>query len=148
MNTAEIDYILLNNPLTRRIYKGCFPSDQLPKCRRFPCAMVANLDDSTEQGTHWVALFAPNRKHVYYYDSLAGPTVVNILQYLHENFRKITRIIKPLQARGTSVCGQYAIFFIYMSARGFPPDRIYDLLKSLKHRDRFVDGFVRGRIAR
>lgn len=148
MNTGEIDRILLKNKLTRAIYKGCFPSDQLPKCTHFPCAMVANLDESSEPGTHWVAIYVKNRKHVYYLDSLAGPTSPHILVYLHNNFKKINRIEKPLQAKGSKVCGQYAIFFVYMAARGFPPNKIYNLLKGVKKRDRFVDNFVRGRIAK
>jgi hypothetical protein len=34
---------LTRNLLTRRYYKGCFPSNKIPYCNDFPCSMVVNL---------------------------------------------------------------------------------------------------------
>src|SRR4051812_43914346 len=98
MDTTEINRILRTNPVTKRVYIGCFPSDMLPVCRKFPCAMVVNFDESNEPGTHWIAIFAPTPRHVYYFDSLAGPLIPNLERYLYKNFRYVSWLMKPLQA--------------------------------------------------
>lgn len=106
--------------------------------------MVANFDKSSESGSHWVAIYAPNKFHVYYFDSIASlPIVEDIRRYLETNFRYVTRQTKPIQEPGTTVCGQYAIFFIYLCARNFSVHQIRYILEKSGNPDKFVDVFVR-----
>lgn len=147
MSSVQIDRILQKNPVTKKIYMGCFPSNTLPKCQRYPCAMVVNFDEVGEPGTHWVALFIPNEHRVKYFDSFGDTAIPNIQEYLKKHgFLLVTRQIADVQKIGSSVCGYYAIFFIYMSALRVPYVNIQRILLRSKNPDRFVVNYVRSRI--
>ena len=142
MNTLEINSILRQNPKTKKIYRGCFPSNKLPRCRFWPCAMVANFDEHNKPGSHWVVIFAPNKYRAYFFDSLGTDGVLPIKRYLNRNFAYVTHMRKKFQKPRSSVCGQYAIFFVYILASGFPPRKIPHLLSSVRNPDRFVVDYV------
>ena len=48
-------------------YKGSFSSDQIPKLENDECC-IANLDDSSKPGSHWISLYKKNND-IYVYDS-------------------------------------------------------------------------------
>ena len=105
--------------------------------------MVANFDDSTKPGTHWVAIFAPNKDEVYYFDSFGdGEGVENITNFLEENFRLVTRQTLGIQNKNSIVCGYYTVYFIWMCAKRIPFRKITTVLAEMKNPDRFVVEFV------
>lgn len=104
--------------------------------------MVVNFDASDEEGSHWIAIYAPNPLHVYYFDSTASKGVHAIRKYLNENFTFISSSRRPLQKPGTTVCGHYAIFFIYLCANNFSMDQITKMLIQSGNPDKFVVNFV------
>jgi hypothetical protein len=121
---------------------GCYPSDAIPKCTKFPCALVVNFDASDKAGSHWIAIYAPNKSVAYYFDSIASEGVHAIRKYLNENFLIIRSSKKPLQAPGTTVCGQYAIFFIYLCALNYSMNQITNMLIRSGNSDKYVVDFV------
>jgi hypothetical protein len=142
MNTTQINSILRRNPVTRQIYRGCFPSDMIPSFRRFPSAMVVNFDPHTQGGTHWVAIYAPDKLHAFYFDSTASDGVDSIEEYLRKNFKITVLQNVALQKPGTTVCGYYAIYFIFRSALGYTIDEIQEQLEKSKNPDIFVSRYV------
>ncbi|KAL3116942.1 hypothetical protein niasHT_002901 [Heterodera trifolii] len=52
-----IDRALFENPATRKYFVGTFPADRLPKCTKYPCSLIVNLDPSGMPGTHWCAIW-------------------------------------------------------------------------------------------
>lgn len=103
MNSFELDKILRRNPVTRRIYCGVHPSDRIPLIKKFPCAMIINFDEAEKPGTHWVALYAPSKFHVKYFDSLGsaarggygpGISVKNISDYINNHFLFVSRAVR------------------------------------------------------
>jgi hypothetical protein len=61
MNTFQIKHALEQDPVTRKIFCGVFPSDKLPQTiEKYPCGFVANTDPSSKPGTHWVAFYLPS----------------------------------------------------------------------------------------
>ena len=143
MDTRQINNALRRNPVTRTLYMGCYPADKIPKMRQFPSAMVVNLDPAHMPGTHWVAIYAPEKRTAYYMDSLGKPAEGLILDYLRQNFGPFHRFWQPIQSPSSSVCGQYAIFFIYTAALGFPVTRMRALLLRTRNPDKYVYEFVR-----
>lgn len=141
MDTRQINRILSRCKATQPHYMGCFPSDRLPKCKHFPCSMVVNLDDSTKPGSHWVAIYAPTKNHVFYFDSYGMKASGKILRYL-KRFPLITRQEATIQSIISDVCGQYAIFFIIMCTLKIPYRTINKMLASVKNPDIFVKDFV------
>ena len=143
MDTLQINNVLRRNPVTRTLYIGCYPADRIPVMRRFPSAMVVNLDPSHLPGTHWVAIYAPSRRVAYYMDSLGKPAEGPIYDSLRRNFGPFHRFWQPIQSPASTVCGQYAIFFIYTAALGFPVARMRSLLLRNRNPDKYVEEFVR-----
>ena len=142
MDSSQIDRVLSGNRLTSKSYMGCFPSDKIPACRHFPCSMVVNFDDSTKDGSHWVALYAPNKFQVYYFDSYGTEGVPNLRETLSKRFLWVTRQNLTHQNISSTVCGQYAIFFIYMCSKGMPYNNIDRTLRRQSNPDKYVADYV------
>lgn len=104
--------------------------------------MVVNFDDANKPGSHWVAIYAPSSTHVYYFDSTASKGVHHIRKYLNENFLYISSSKRPLQKAGTTTCGHYAIFFIYLCAKNYSMNQITNMLIGSGNPDKFVVDFV------
>src|SRR6188768_1478191 len=136
--TEEIDEILESNKYTQKAYMGCFPSNGLPKCIKYPCSMVVNFDDSSKPGTHWVAIYAPNSLEASYFDSFGGgeSKIGPIIEYLNKNFNLVKNRTKVVQSPLSTVCGYYAIFFIYLSNKGFSFKRIERILANERNPDK------------
>ena len=105
---------------------------------------MANFDDSTKPGTHWVALFARNPVHVFYFDSLGlgEDCVEDIKNYIQKNFMASTQQHTRLQRSGTTVCGHFALFFIYCMIRGLSFLQIESLLALKRYPEKYVRDFV------
>jgi hypothetical protein len=122
MNGIQIERLLKTCP--KSYFKGVYSADNLPKITRRikPCGFVCNTDASTEPGTHWVAIYVPFQSAVEYFDSYGLPPFIeNIYRQMPNEFIYNTRC---LQNPYTSVCGQYAIYFIWQRMHGKSFDEI------------------------
>lgn len=142
LSGTEINKFLRRNSVTQKIYMGCYPSNSLPLCKRFPCAMVANHDEKGEPGSHWVAIYAPDKKNVWYFDSLGDDPIPNIKEWLYKNFPLVTIMNDPIQGADSRNCGYYAIYFIYMTARKLTYSRIFTVLSEKADPDKYVKEYV------
>lgn len=104
--------------------------------------MVVNFDEASEPGTHWVAIYAPNRFYVRYFDSLGGQAVPKIDDYLRKKFAFHTKQQLQIQHHKASTCGYYALYFIYMSCMKFSLSVIQSQLKNRRNPDKFVVNYV------
>ena len=109
---------------------------------RFPSSCVINTDSSTEEGTHWVAIFAPNIRQIFYFDSLGKVPNYNILKYLSTSIN-VTRNVKRFQSIFSNLCGQYCICFIYFMSLNSNYKPFLNLLSSYNNADYFVTHFIK-----
>lgn len=138
----QINAILRKNDSTKKYYVGCYPADKIPSIKNYPSSFVVNMDNSNEPGSHWVAMFLPNKEHVYYFDSFGLiPQNANISKYL-KHFKHVTRQTFVIQSLTSNVCGVYVVFFIYLCSIGYTMKKINKLLANIKDRDLFVIKFV------
>lgn len=141
METDLINKILRENPLTRRNYQGCFPSDKIPTLPQYPSSLVVNLDPHKLEGTHWVALFAYGHDlGVSYFDSLDIPIERRIRKFL-STFKTIYKNSNPIQSPLSSNCAHHCICFIYFLSLGFTLENYLDFLTSQYDPDLFVKDF-------
>ncbi|CAK5080390.1 unnamed protein product [Meloidogyne enterolobii] len=122
MDSQQISKILRSNEETAKVFKGCFPCDLMPNPSHliYPAALVVNLDRHQLKGSHWIAIYAyDKRKEVIYFDSLALP----INSIIEENFlNKFSRTIKNKKAYQSifeDTCGHHCICFIYFLSKGY-----------------------------
>src|SRR5207237_9842804 len=104
-------------------YINCIPYDLLENVNTkiFPMYIVVNSQSSMEPGEHWIAIYIPKRGPIKFYCSYGMG-----IDYYHETVklflnkfnRKIIENFRRLQSFNTDVCGQYALYFLYMQLHG------------------------------
>ena len=113
MDNRQLDRIMREKRSTRNYFLGTFPCDQLPlDIKTYPATLIANNDDSSRAGSHWVAMFIESPSIVFYFDSLGKEPNRCILKYLNRFFR-VKRNAGELQSKDSNICGQYCIYFLY-----------------------------------
>ncbi|GFW61345.1 uncharacterized protein TNCV_4136631 [Trichonephila clavipes] len=68
------DRVLSQEKTTSPYFQGVYSRDTLPPLQENMCAIV-NSDDSSQPGTHWLALFVNDKRELEFYDSFGQPPV-------------------------------------------------------------------------
>jgi len=96
-----------------KIFRGVFLRDTLPKkLKQNECAIL-NLDNTSGNGTHWVAwLKRGNDK--FYFDSFGLPPPTELNNYLGDVFYPTEQI----QQRQVVICGHLCLFVLKEMQKG------------------------------
>ena len=137
MNTLQINKILTRNYITRNVYIGCFPSDQIPTVKvKFPHCICINTGSSHSAGEHWIGVWVESPMMVELYDSLAEwpPHANGIIEFL-EKFPRIKHLPSGLnlQHPHTATCGAHVCVFFYLRALGYTFNQIVAMLFNIMH---------------
>ena len=103
LTNFEIQKYYKNEPR----FNGVYSRDNLPKIK--DGAYVINLDEYSDIGTHWVALY--NQKNVTYFDSFGVEHIPKEIKVFIYN-KNITTNIFRIQAYDSIMCGYFCIGFI------------------------------------
>ena len=128
MDTLQIKRALEHNPFTKNTFCGVFPADELPIIDTFPCGLVANTDPSNKPGTHWLAFYFPSSQKGEFFDSYGYPP--KHYGEFFESYKISEWNNHRLQSSWSEVCGQYCIFYLYHSSRGYSMNKIVNLFSS------------------
>ena len=124
---SNFDIISKCQELQIERFKGVFMRDELKSnvAKSDEC-LILNIDESSNNGTHWTCLFIKNGI-CYYFDSFGFSPPNELYQYLqkftHRSYNTF-RIQKPDQV----ICGHFCIYVLYRLSKGF---RFYDVLDEL-----------------
>lgn len=134
MNTVELARDLSENEITRKQFKGVFPSDCLPKRKlRKPAFVVANTDNSNQPGTHWVAFYFPKIGKGEYFDSFGnGPVNIDFIKFLKRNSTCYNYNKQRLQSDFSKYCGQFCCMFLHYKCVGKTLKQFIKLFSSTK----------------
>lgn len=113
MNTLEIHNILSKHPATKKVFKGVFAADKLPKTiLNYPALFIANTDPSTKPGTHWIAFYFNKNREAEFFDSYGeNPQKKEFLRFLNKNSISYSSNKQPLQGYFSNTCGHYCILY-------------------------------------
>ena len=126
MNTKQINAILECDMMTKDLYHGEFPMDQLPALQRG--AYIINTDDHDEPGQHWLAIYYD--EVVEYFDSFGLlPLDSRLEEFIGEDY---VYNVTPLQQLYSNACGFYCVYYILHRARGHS---MFDIIDTLKRSD-------------
>ena len=89
-------------------FNGVYPRDDLPKIK--DGTYIINLDEHSDIGTHWVALYVHN-DDVTYFDSLSVEHIPKEIKTFINN-KSITKNIFRTQTYDSMMCGYFCIGFI------------------------------------
>lgn len=147
LSTVDIDGVM--NQYQRSFagfaYLGCVPSDHfdlypsnfhevMAKLHTHPtAALIFNLDQSHQSGSHWVAVFFEHRLDVFlieYFDPTGDPPKGHIKNFLQEvaaqipAARTVQRVSSAQHQKGENECGMYSIYYILQRLKGASMDDI------------------------
>jgi Ulp1 protease family, C-terminal catalytic domain len=144
MNTKQINTILKKNKFSKMKFGGVYSSNCLPLIAKFN-GYIINLDENSERGSHWVAIYFTNERKAEYFDSYGLPPFLpNILTFLNRNSTSWIFNVKTLQNENTVVCGQYCIYFILHKCHNINLNNIVNAFNSSKNmNDKKVYKFVK-----
>lgn len=115
---TNIDLIKLVKNLNIKNFAGVFMSDQLPKrIKKNECGII-NYQDSTKEGSHWVAYFnRSNLRYACYFDPEGFPPIESAITYLKTSKKEILWSDEDFQ-KDDNTCGLFAIKFILQMQKG------------------------------
>lgn len=145
MDSITIRKILNSNLSTSKVFSGCFPCDLLPHptTLQYPAALIINLDNHQDDGSHWVAVFAIGlEKEIYYFDSLSLPIMPIIQTDFLNKFTKIIKNTKPFQNPFANTCAHYCICFVLFLSNGYTFNEFILMLSKNENTDFFVTHIV------
>ena len=96
-------------------FNGAFSRDNLPKKIR-DGAYIINIDEYSDIGTHWVALYVQNN-NVTYFDSFGVEHIPKEIKTFINNKNIKTNIFR-IQAYDSVMCGYFCIGFIDFMFKG------------------------------
>lgn len=124
---SNIDITSKCQELEIKHFKGVFMRDELKRnAAKSDECLILNIDESSNNGTHWTCLFI-KKGICYYFDSFGFPPPSEVYQYCKKytdrNYNTF-RIQKP----GEVICGHYCIYMLHRLSNGF---KFYDVLDEL-----------------
>ena len=94
-------------------FRGLFLRDTLPKKPKRNECVIMNLDDTSGDGTHWVAWFKRGNDK-FYFDSFGLPPPTELNDYLGDVFHPTEQI----QPRQEVFCGHFCLFVLKEMQKG------------------------------
>ena len=141
MNSQQLEQALARNAVTGESFRGVFAADRIVPLDPLPGHCVINTDKSTENGSHWIAVYQEKPGVVETFDSFGRD-----FSSYHVNYFEKHRIVKQshqLQANTSTVCGQYCLFFLLRRCSGEKYANIVHLFTENKtSNDRMVTQYV------
>lgn len=147
MDTLQIETALRNNKITKTVFHGVYPADNLPLIQdatKLPVAHIANCSDSTSGGTHWVAFYQDRQDRIEVFDSYGKP-----LEYYNPKLLSfvgnltVVQQSQQLQQSASTVCGQYCLFLILKRTLGITYQQLVQLFTdNYAANDKMVCQFV------
>src|SRR5271167_4346147 len=110
---SDLDSFAKN--LKIKYFRGIFMNDELPKKIKTNESGIVNLQDSDENGSHWICYFKKG-KLKYYFDSYGLDPSNEVLNYLKQPIISSTY---QIQKMGSAMCGQYCLYMLYYLGKGY-----------------------------
>ena len=136
MNIIVENIVLPNKPLTNfeleeaaqelkiSNFRGVFLRNTLPKRPKKNECGILNLDDTSGNGTHWVAWYK-NGKNKYYFDSFGVQPPTELITYLSSPIHYNTEEIQP---RDQVFCGHLCLYVLKHLSDG---EKFQDVINTL-----------------
>ena len=105
MSNLKIDEILKHD----KSYIGTFSKDNVLLLKNNQSTII-NLQDSNQDGSHWVSYCKRNDK-IYYFDSYAVSFIPDIIKKQYPKHKFICNIYS-IQSMDSNQCGRFCILFV------------------------------------
>ena len=133
MNTKQLYNALTLNAYTNKYFDGIYSIDTLKDINEKPELIICNTDPSDKPGKHWVLFFFNDDESVDFYDSLGkdikyyGSEFSDFVNKFAKSWYSCVERTQPL---GTSLCGQYCLYYAYGKTQSCTMREIIDSMFS------------------
>ena len=124
LNNHQLDYLAQADPKLCQLFYGTIACDRLPSVvnQEGPTAYIVNTDPHDKPGKHWIALWTHDNV-CEILDSYALPlqeykTTDPLIEWLDRHYKYQVHSGKTLQSVFSQSCGDYAVMFLVLNARG------------------------------
>lgn len=153
MNSRDLARVLVNDPYSRRTFRGVYARDTLPYLTntRRPSAYVINTDRALGPGEHWVVVWFDGRGNSEYFDSFGFlPFRREIESFILRHCHTYRHNRRVLQNVLSSTCGLYALYYVLQKSRGASLQRVLSVFNPLKPlaNDRKVVSLLQNKLRR
>ena len=117
MLESTIEEVLNKDPITSKIFLGCFASNELPLKPKYPSCFVVNTKPRNHPGEHWVAINYDSSGSCFFFDSFAQtPSKYNFESYIKSTSTAFSYNKKRLQGL-SNFCGLYCLLYLLFATR-------------------------------
>ena len=154
LNNHQLDYLAQADPKLCQLFYGTVACDRLPSVvnREGPAAYIVNMNPHDKPGKHWIALWTQDNV-CEILDSYALPlqeykTTDPLIEWLERHYKVQVYSQKTLQSAFSQSCGDYALMFLVLKARGANMQDFLSLFssKDFVNNDRIVGSWLRARV--
>ena len=117
MNTQNLEKMVRR--ICRNRFSGVFPSNHLPLWRSKCLLFIANTEDCTRKGEHWISIYIDEDANGEYFDSFGQPPNTIFKNYMDYNCKTWIYNGRKLQSVISDVCGHYCVFYCAYRCKGF-----------------------------
>lgn len=138
LTSANVTY--LANKLKIGSFIGCFMKDQLKNRPENVESGILNLENSVEEGSHWVAWYK-NGNDRFYFDSFGMQPPTELLNYLKttKEIKQKSKVVKQssvqVQEDSSNECGALCLYVLFHITKGVPFDKILQNLLYRFHKN-------------
>ena len=145
MDTVELENYMKADAWISKSYSGVVPKDMLPEKPDKPSFYIVNQDTSEKAGSHWIVVFAVDKKISKYFDPLGKMPDSYFQNYLSLQSLSYRYNSKRCQNYGSNICGQYCLFYCYFRSRGYSMEDILNMFEEndLMYNDQLVYYFYK-----
>ena len=121
MNGRDLRELLTSDIHIKRIFKGVYSRDKLPRYRmKKPSLLIVNTDHSKGPGEHWICIFVGINNVIEYWDSFRLDIYHrDIYEFVSLNSKRYTYNNIVLQPLSSETCGLFCFYYAYKRSRGF-----------------------------
>jgi hypothetical protein len=150
MNTSQLLAVAAKTPLLRDCLVNVYPAERMLSLKlRANQAAIFNIEDSSGEGAHWIALYSDGSR-AFFIDSYALPPIfyrADWDQYLSTRFGPANLILRsfPVQSDDSATCGLHSLLGIMMVRCNVQPEAVYSKT-DLRRNDSLVLSYFRDRL--
>lgn len=140
MNALQIEKEVSLCHEAKGIFKGVYPSDELPYFTEKPYSFIANTDGKSLPGVHWVSFYVDS-DGIEFFDSYGRSPYSKMFPFSFGEYIKNKQCLyntRIVEGFFDDTCGNFCIYMTCLRARGITFSEIIDSFSCDSEYNRYI----------